>query len=73
MNKLLVALKIAAPAEWRDRVRCALLESGNVPGAAKRLGVTSRTVYRWIHDDSSLIDGIDLPAAGNPNFGDDRE
>lgn len=57
----LSALRVAAPARWRARVRKALVAAGTIPGAAKALGINERTLYRWIADDPDLARGIELP------------
>ncbi len=57
----LSALRIAAPARWRARVRKALVAAGTIPGAAAALGVGKRTLFRWCEEDPELARGIELP------------
>ena len=43
------ALRLAAPATWLELVDGALrAESGRVPEAAERLGVSKRVLQRWL-------------------------
>lgn len=60
-NAQLSALRVAKPAEFALKVRAALEQGGSVPAAAKQLGVTPRTLFRWIADAPALIEGLALP------------
>lgn len=65
-SPVLSALRIADPAAWRLKVREALRAEGNIPGAAAALGVGRATLFRWVTEDPTLRDGIDLPDKPGP-------
>lgn len=60
-NPRLAALRIAKPDEWHAEVHAALMKAGTVPGAAKALGIGTRTLHRWITETPALIEGVELP------------
>lgn len=65
-SPVLSALRIADPAAWRLKVREALRAEGTIPGAATVLGVSRGTLFRWVTEDPTLKDGIDLPDKPGP-------
>lgn len=65
-DRVLSALRIADPAAWRAKVRAALRAEGTVPGAAASLGVARGTLFRWLSDDPSVREGLDLPDKPGP-------
>lgn len=66
-GRRLSAMRIADPIVWTTEVRNALRKAdGDVPAASEALGVSSRTLFRWIEDNASLTTGIDLRKAGRP-------
>lgn len=65
-NRVLSAEKIASPTVWREKVRAALRAEGTIPGAAVVLDVSRPTLFRWLAEDRSLREGIDLPDAPGP-------
>jgi hypothetical protein len=62
----LSALRIADPPAWWRAVREALERADSVPAAAKSLGVSERTLWRWASADTSLTRGLELRGAGRP-------
>jgi hypothetical protein len=51
---VLAALRIARPDEWRLAVEQAIRSSGSLNRAAFMLGVTRRSLNRWIADTPAL-------------------
>lgn len=51
------------PEQWFETVRAALKKHRRVPDAAEDLGVSTRTLYRWIKENPKLARGIELPTA----------
>ncbi len=47
----------------RSLARAALTRSLSVPVAAKELGVSERTLWRWLAQDPAIREGLELPAA----------
>ena len=58
---VLRALRVARPGDWRRRVRAALEGAGEIPRAASVLGVSERTLTRWLAEEPALRAGLELP------------
>jgi DNA-binding NtrC family response regulator len=55
-----------ARAQWRTVVRGALRDAaGNVTAAAEALGISHKTLRRWIAD-TDVAEGVELRGAGRP-------
>lgn len=63
-NTVLSALRIADPPAWRMKVRAALRAEGSVDNAARALGVSRSTLFRWLENDPELREGIELATRG---------
>lgn len=63
-TRYLLAMRLVDPARWRGLVRDALAATAGVPEAARALGVSRPTLYRWLGEDPTLADGIALPGPG---------
>ena len=62
-----LALSRALDADgWRETVRGALCGAGTVPGAAAALGLTARTLQRWLTAEPALRAGIAIRPGGRP-------
>src|SRR5208282_323923 len=49
------ALKVANYDQWFAQVKAAIIKhSGQIPEAAKSLGVSARTVFRWVSETPAL-------------------
>lgn len=60
-NAALSGLRLAKPAEFARKVRAAVEKAGSIPGAAEALGVTRRTLDRWLTEAPALVEGLELP------------
>lgn len=55
-----------APALWAAVVREALFRTGDVPAAARMVGVCRRTMYRWLTAHPELRTSLELRRVGRP-------
>ena len=56
------ALRVLHPEQWAKKVRAAMKASdGRIPEAAESLGVSMRTLFRWLSDDPLLADVVRAP------------
>ena len=62
-TRALDALRRVLPAEWRRKVRAALVAEGSIPLAADVLGVSVRTLVRWLALAPAIREGVKLPLA----------
>jgi transposase-like protein len=59
------AYRITDPPTFRHMVRAAMkAEGGSIPNAARSLGVSTRTLFRWLQD--KAFDGLARRAEGRP-------
>ncbi len=63
---LLSAHREVSPIRWQATVRGALEKHRALVPAAKDLGVSKRTLQRWISEVPQLVSGLDLPTVGWP-------
>jgi hypothetical protein len=63
---VLAALRTERPALWRDTVRRALRDAGEIGGAATALGVSKSALEKWLAGAPELRDGIELRGRGRP-------
>lgn len=61
-GRVLAALRIIDPAKWLAMVREAM-EAGSPEAAAVALGVSARTVYRWVASTPELAEWRKAPPA----------
>lgn len=59
-DRILSALRIADPPAWRAKIRAALRTEGTLAGAVASLGVARSTLFRWLAEDPTLREGIEI-------------
>ncbi len=62
----LIALRVVDHAAWFRIARAAIVDGGSRKRAAERLGVSATVVARWIDQEPTLVDGIEMRGAGRP-------